>query len=254
MLKRQPLAYLGRIFVISDEIQKMLSAIIEVESKAPFFDIILDIPQNYKEIFFQSPADLPLGVTLFNLGNIGETNVNLEYFVKDFEGNVILRESDIVTVDKQVSFTKTLKIPPFLRPGEYAIIVYARYGDGIGTASDLFGVTDKTAAVEAPLIVEFKGLTWIISILSLIVVIAIIFTLLQNYRLKNIEKSHPIVIKRYKSEAKKIQPMSEEAKKMQAKLTSHLGLLKKSYDAGYINQEAYDKAKSTIDGMLQKLK
>ena len=206
----------------------------------------------FKRLTFESPIDLPLGVTLFNLGNIGETEVDLEYFIKDSSGEVILHETGIVSVDKQVSFTKTLKIPAYLRPDSYSVIVYAKYGSSVGTATDQFEAVDKEA-VMMPSIIEFKGITYIITAASLVFIIIISLILFQNYKIRNIEKLHPRIVKKYRQEASKIKPMSKEAVKMKLKLEKHLEMLKKSHDSGYINDVSYNKAKDKVDKMINDL-
>jgi flagellar biosynthesis GTPase FlhF len=67
-------------------------------------------------------------------------NVEMEYFVKDLDGNTIITEIESVIVKTQASFFKTLKIPPNLRTGNYVFVAQARYGTSVGTSSYLFEV------------------------------------------------------------------------------------------------------------------
>ena len=90
-------------------------------------------------------ADTTIEVRLFNLETIDSLNVDVEYFVKDINGNTILTEAESIVVKTQASFFKTIYIPKNLKPGPYVFAAKTKFGNSVGTASYLFYVVGPEA-------------------------------------------------------------------------------------------------------------
>src|SRR3989338_4770847 len=90
-------------------------------------------------------SETTIEVRLYNLESIDSQNVDVEYFVKDMNGNTILTESETVVVKTQASFFKTISVPKNLKPGPYVFAAQAKFGNSIGTASYLFDVVGPEA-------------------------------------------------------------------------------------------------------------
>src|SRR3989338_6320541 len=85
-------------------------------------------------------SETTIEVRLYNLESIDSQNVDVEYFVKDMNGNTIVTESETVVVKTQASFFKTISIPKNLKPGPYIFAAQSKFGNSVGTASYLFEV------------------------------------------------------------------------------------------------------------------
>ncbi|PIN85949.1 hypothetical protein COV19_07065 [Candidatus Woesearchaeota archaeon CG10_big_fil_rev_8_21_14_0_10_44_13] len=142
---QQPGVYTGKIFVEAapspgkgEKIYKNIPVIIEVESADVFFDATIDIPSDYREVM--PGLQLKALVTLFNLKKVRPVDVDVDYIIKDMYGNEIAREKDTLSIEEQVSFEKTIKIPEGVKEGEYVLIVQTRYGSSFSTTSQKFYV------------------------------------------------------------------------------------------------------------------
>ena len=142
-----PDIYIGKLDVKSKDTVKTIPLIIEVESKNILFDMNLNPLARERTIY---PGEkVTIEVKLFNLEEIKPVNIDMEYFVKDLEGNTIISESETVVVQNQASFYKTISIPENFRSENYVFIALAKYGSSTGTASYLFEVSGIKEAAEA---------------------------------------------------------------------------------------------------------
>lgn len=137
-------SYLGRIAVKSGGIQKLVDAIVEVESENVLFDAKIDIPSAYKEI--EAGGEMKAQITLLNVGPPRKVDVTTTYIIKDREGNIIYESSETFAVEKQTSFVKSFRIPKDIQPGDYLAIVELRYEKSFAVSSELFKVVPKTTS------------------------------------------------------------------------------------------------------------
>ena len=80
---------------------------------------------------------------------VGKTNVSIEYIIKDFEGNSLFEDDEIVEVETQVSFSKIIQLPSTIKIEDYVAIVQARYADSLGSSSDIFHIIEKEEEVAS---------------------------------------------------------------------------------------------------------
>ncbi len=136
-----PGAYIGEIIVSvegQENVQKRIPVIIEVESKKVLFDVVLEIPEQYKKV--NPGEELLLHLTLFNLGEVGRVDVFIDYFIKDVENNVYYSQGDTIAVETQASFVKTINLPEDMPEGYYVAAAQVRYGSSVGTSTGIFKV------------------------------------------------------------------------------------------------------------------
>ena len=137
-IEQHPGIYVGKLLIKSEKATKDIPVVVEIETKNVLFDTNLNpvaIERNVKQ-----GSDTTIEVKLFNLESIESVNVNVEYFVKDINGNTIMTESETVVVKTQASFFKTISVPDNLKPGPYVFAAKAVFGSSVGTASYLFEV------------------------------------------------------------------------------------------------------------------
>ena len=137
-IEQQPGVYVGKLIVKSQKASKEIPIVVEIETKNVLFDMNLNPVAIERKV--NQGSDTTIEVRLFNLQSIESSNVDVEYFVKDVNGNTIVTESESVVVKTQASFFKTVSIPKNLKPGSYTFASEAKFGNSVGTASYLFEV------------------------------------------------------------------------------------------------------------------
>jgi len=90
----------------------------------------------------------------------------LRYVVKDSENNVVSETMETKGVEKQLSFSRNLELPPGSSEDNYIAYVEATYGDAVAVASQLF----KVVKGERP--VRLENMIYIGMVIIIIVVVA----------------------------------------------------------------------------------
>ncbi len=120
---------------------KKVQIISTIKSKSVLFDVSLEIPPDYKELY--RGDELLIYVDLFNLGELRNVSVFVEYMVKDFGGNIIFKESEGLVVEDKISFSKHIKLASDIKEGDYVVVTQIKYKDSFGASSSIFHVNDK---------------------------------------------------------------------------------------------------------------
>jgi len=225
--------YTGRLKIKGQERTKEIPVIFTIKSKKVLFDMSLDIPAKYKEIY--PGEELFLQSTLFNLGQIGKVDVTIEYIIKDFDGNIILKQSEIIAVETQVSFSKTIKLPSDIEPGDYVAISQARYDASVGSSSVMFHVL---GAKEID-----TSLLLIITVIAGAVLLIILFMRYEIRKLKG--RKHITIVKKIVKKGGRGGGFAENLK-------SKLFALDKAYSSGFISKSSYKKGKGRITKHIKK--
>tara|TARA_Y100000310_G_scaffold292363_1_gene321053 strand:- start:4786 stop:8196 length:3411 start_codon:yes stop_codon:yes gene_type:complete len=145
-IEHRPDVYIGKLEVVSEGVVKTVPLIVEIESKNILYDMNLN-PLARERVIYPGEK-VTIEVKLFNLEELKPVNIDMEYFVRDLEGNTIISESETVVVQNQASFFKTISIPENFRSENYVFIALAKYGTSTGTASYLFEVSGVKEAAE----------------------------------------------------------------------------------------------------------
>jgi len=247
-LSRGPGVHTGAVYVVSGLIKKKLTLIIEVESKKVLFDLTLNIPSLYKG---RDAGDEVLAqVTLFNLEEIGLTDVKLTYQIKSLlEGTVLVEDEETVTVGTQASFEKRFTLPDDTIPADYVLNIHTKYGDSFGTASDTFKVIAARVKLDRPLLSKIgKAFSFgaegdgggLIAIVVIVVLgLVFLFLLYEHKLIKKIPKLH---IKKTKR--------TRRSPHRKRKLEKQLAILERIRDSGLVRDSSYKKDKARIKRAL----
>jgi hypothetical protein len=100
-IEQEPGVFVGKLIVNSEKGVKDIPAILEIESKNVLFDMNLNPVAIDRKV--KQGNDITIELRLFNLNSIDSENVEVEYFVKDINGNTIVTESETVVVKTQAS-------------------------------------------------------------------------------------------------------------------------------------------------------
>ena len=162
----EPDIYLGKIIISDGSLQKLIFAVIEIEDKNALFDVKIDIPNYYRRIY--PGGELLATVSIFSIERVGLVDTEIEYIVKDDEGNDVYSEKETLAVDVQTSFVKSLKVPTGIEPGNYVLYIKVTYDGIVSSASSFFEIIELQVPKRG---IEIKP----IYILYLSIFIAIIY-------------------------------------------------------------------------------
>ena len=94
-------------------------------------------------------------------------DVTLHYFIKDFEGETLFKESETFYIDEEKTLIK--EFPTLeLTTGKYVVAIEATYPNGVASASSLFEVVEEEVPEKASNLVYVLG-----SLLILVLSIAV---------------------------------------------------------------------------------
>jgi len=165
--------YFGRIIVKGEGIEKEILIALEVESEEPLFDVKVEIPENY--LLIRSGENIQANIKLFELRRVGRVDVEIEYSIRDVQGNIIMSDRETIAVEKQADFVKSFKIPENVEEGDYTLYVRVIYDGKTAGASEFFQVGQ----------LPIRKLETGFSVLSIILVI---FSLIIFYEIWKIKK------------------------------------------------------------------
>ncbi len=134
----KPDLYIGKLFVSTKTTQKEILIAVEVESLGFLFDVSVDIPK--EPMIFKPGEEITSIIKFYNLGAIGQQEVNIEYLIKDEQGNIVFGEKQVLIIGPSISITKVFKLPDNINEGNYIYYVKATYDSKIASASKWFSV------------------------------------------------------------------------------------------------------------------
>lgn len=133
-----PNLYFGSIKIKGSDDERIISAIIEVASKAPSVGTIIDIPQKYQNLM---PDDnIVFNVLLYNVGIEKSADVLVEYTIMDIYGKIYASDEEKMSIMGQEGFTRSIKLPANLPFGDYILYAKTTYKGAVSSSSMKFSV------------------------------------------------------------------------------------------------------------------
>ena len=131
--------YVGSIEVSNKE-NKRIPVILEIESEDILFDSSIDLfPKG--NIFLGDKINTE--IKIYDLSKIGTSTVEMDYFLEDFEGEILASGTENIVVKDQTSITKSFDIPKTAKEGDYVFAVVIRYKDSVGISSNFLRIEKK---------------------------------------------------------------------------------------------------------------
>ena len=131
--------YPGKIVIISKGVRKEINIVINIKTEKSLFDVTLSIPKNMR--VFSAGKILISQINLLQMGIKEKVDVTMNYLIKDFEGNVLLSESETFAVTDEKSLTKEFHTEGMI-PGDYVLGVELIYPEGVAVASSQFKIEE----------------------------------------------------------------------------------------------------------------
>ena len=168
-----PDLYLGKLIIETQNQQKEILIVMEVESDKSLFDIRTEIDRRYRSI--RRGEEVVAKIELFNLGGVDRVDVMMEYIIKDAEGNELLREHEMLAIETKISFLKEFQMPYSLGEGDYALYTRVVYEGEVASSSAWFSIVSK------------KSINWALASLY-VFLLFIVFSIIRLYQLYVKEK------------------------------------------------------------------
>ncbi|MBI2670363.1 hypothetical protein HYX18_00055, partial [Candidatus Woesearchaeota archaeon] len=212
----KPDLYSNAILVSSNGVSKIIYVIIEVESENPLFDSLINIKD--KDLYVVPGSNLVAEISVFNIRKLfGFVDVNLDYEIRDLNGNLMLYEHETRGLRDRLTFTKKFFISRNFDPGTYILYIKVTYKGTSASSTRMFYV-ERGFSLRLPnyLLPSNQRLTTIVFQLIVLTALLIIYAKLK-YKFKYGGKNKKIKI--YKKEtriAKVYKPIvvSEKSKEL----------------------------------------
>ncbi|MAG02859.1 hypothetical protein CMI42_05975 [Candidatus Pacearchaeota archaeon] len=130
--------YIGSLRFYSATNEQSVPIILEIQSKDVIFDSVIESFPTSK-IF--PGKKIHSNIKIYDFYNVGNANIEMNYFIKNFYGETIVSESESKAVSEN-AFTKSFDIPENIRQGDYVLGVVISYKNSISTASEFFTIGD----------------------------------------------------------------------------------------------------------------
>lgn len=234
----EPGIYIGKIEIINGRKVNELPISFEVESEDLFFDANLEIPPAYSII--SSGGKFVAQIKIFDLtgfqqvGSLGATSVDVDYFISSGEGNIISWETEQLVVDEQAEISKTISFSEDVKEGDYFFGVIVSYGSSVATASQMFAIEKEKEESAFPIGTDFKFLVILIFILIVFAGFVFMFIYLVRDRDKLV-----LELRRYNAEElsaqrelllaqqRVLEEKGEDKKEIRAEIKEKIGSLKR---------------------------
>ena len=137
--------YGGRITFTSGDFKRDVLLLVNVHSANALFDVSLSIPESFQHIGVG--GILKAFISLLQVGPAKEVDATLNYYVKDFDGNTLIIDSETFRVFRSKSFVKEVKTSD-LAPGDYIFGIEVIYPEGVATSSSHFTIVNESTSSE----------------------------------------------------------------------------------------------------------
>ncbi|MBI2673256.1 hypothetical protein HYX19_03280, partial [Candidatus Woesearchaeota archaeon] len=158
-----------------EDTDKTIIATMEVKEKTALFDIKINIPEKFKNLF--QNEEVLAEINLINLGNIGKVDVILEYGIRKLN-KILESKQETLAVDTQTSITRSFRLPIDIETGEYEFYGSLTYNNITISSSSAFNLNPTHKYL--PYFIQ-RNVALII-ILGAVVFIIIIFILVRVVR------------------------------------------------------------------------
>ncbi|MFH1585222.1 MAG: hypothetical protein ABIB79_00460 [archaeon] len=167
-----PNLYVGDLIVKAGDIEKKILIGINVESKEALFDVGVEIPKQFREV--AAGEEVLAIVDIFNFGEVGKVDVNIEYYLKNDRGETIVFSEETAAVETRISLNKLFHLPENMNPGYYAVYVRVNYNGQVASGAAWFMVVDEpvllSGEIKFPWLYMFLLTLLIIALLILIII------------------------------------------------------------------------------------
>ncbi len=182
--------YVGHILISNGVDSQKIPVITSVHTSNQVFAINLNVAPEDKQL--QKGGSLSTDINFFNIYDNDPHPVTLKYEVFNLDGEIILSESEDMTIGSKLSFTKKLQLPQDIEDGNYVFAVILNYSNTTTSSNYLF-------SVGAPDYFSFFNVNFLAVIVVIFVILTfvlILYTLHERKKLfSQLDKQHKMQVK-----------------------------------------------------------
>ncbi len=165
------------LVIKSGSINKYVNFIIEVISNGALFDLKSELVNSV----LTKEDVITAVITMTDISNLGEVDVVLEYFIKDFENNETKLGEENLIVNGNLEIERTFEVPEELELGNYVFYAKLNYQGNFATSSDTFKLTNIGFF--------YRLIVYLILIVILILIILLVFYALKKRKENSLARS-----------------------------------------------------------------
>ncbi|MDP3640507.1 MAG: hypothetical protein Q8R53_04905, partial [Nanoarchaeota archaeon] len=231
------------------------AVVLEIESEVVLFDASVDL---LKKTLLPG-EDLKATITLVDLRRQQHpADVKLIYTVTDIKNAKFYEEEEIISLEQQASFSKTIPLPATIPTGDYVFSVKVLFEQSFATATEIFHIEAPFTQLASRLARPFAQPSVLLLIPVLAVLAIATFVLLYFLHRKiGRQKVRTIVEKKVTTERiireKPIirEVIKEDTGAIRNALKRKLAALEEGYRKGFIQEKSYREAKGRLEQMLR---
>ncbi len=174
--------YGGRVSFTSGGTRKDVILLVNVRSANALFDVSLTIPESFKKL--RVGRMLKSFISLLQVGPAEDTDVTVNYIIKDFDGATLLAETETFRVFRSKTYVKEFDTRS-LPEGDYLAGIEVTYPQGFATSSSHFSVSKDVFNYSIYLL-----------ILVLLISLIILFYSFRTYRKAKQLRARPAISSR----------------------------------------------------------
>lgn len=218
-LKEEIGVYPGKLTIKTRTLKKEIPIILNIEDENSIFLISQTSIPKYSNVY--PGGKFGIEIKIFNLQAHTLRNIEVEYFVKNLDDDLLIEDSEDLIIGESFGTTKIIDIPKDIPYGDYVFITSVEYGGTKSATGHLFKISKKELGA-------FSGdlKFFVIAILIFVIGIMVLFIyfiktrdqlLLQLKRQQSSELKRDLkAIENYKEKIGKLKDLKERKRKIKA--------------------------------------
>ena len=231
------------------------AVVLEIESEVVLFDASVDV---LKKTLLPG-EDLKATITLVDLRRQQHpADVKLIYTVTDVKNAKFYEEEEIISLEQQASFSKTIPLPATIPTGDYVFSVKVLFEQSFATATEIFHIEAPLAQLASRLAKPFSSPSVLLLIPFLAVLAIATFVLLYFLHRKIGRQKVRTVVEKTVTTEKIIREkpiirevVKEDTGAIRSALKRKLAALEEGHQKGFIREKSYQEAKRRLEQMLR---
>ncbi len=133
--------YSGQLVIATQLLEKKIPIMISIKNRNRIFSINQDSIIEHSNLY--PGGTLGVEIKLFDMNGDNLREIKLEYFVKNFNNEIILLEEEDRTINGSLSIEKIIDIPKTWLQGDYVFITLIDYNGIKSVSGYLFTISEK---------------------------------------------------------------------------------------------------------------
>lgn len=174
-------SYPGKLYITGNELLEVIGVVIDVVSP----DSVVDVDIKLDQEFYIPDSVINSFITLTNLGDLDEMDIDFFYSIKDLNGKVWFTETSSLVLNDLLVLEKSVTLPNDIPSGDYIFFTRATYN---GTISDSSSYAFKVLAEEQPYVMPPIVKNILFYGFIILLMLGVIFFIIRRHKNQNKEE------------------------------------------------------------------